>query len=320
LNLENTIPRTIYFIIGFILSGAFLYTYLLQKTQKEKAADTLPRNIDALISNIVLTVINLIYLLFIFVQVSYLFNGDNNQFLAEMTYADYAREGFHQLIMVSIINFSLIAWQSNQGKIKTPIQKLMLKSQLIILTFFTLVILSSAHKRLSLYEDAYGYTYIRFFSHYVMYFLISIGAISLYKIFDFKSSLLKYSLISLLIFYTTLNYINPDIIIAQNNIDRFASHGTLDLDYFYDSLSLDAICLLEKLENDQTTIDGGNIRFFRYEPMKNRNPETQELEDFTRPMSEAINRIYRDKNKSNPNRDSWPEFNISQYKFENQLK
>ena len=53
-----------------------------------------------------MTVLNLVYLVFCYIQISVLFMkiGDMQNF----NYASYARQGFFQLMAVSIINFIII--------------------------------------------------------------------------------------------------------------------------------------------------------------------------------------------------------------------
>lgn len=53
-----------------------------------------------------MTVLNIIYAIFCFIQISYLFT---KMTLPEgFTYAEYARQGFFELMIVTFINFAII--------------------------------------------------------------------------------------------------------------------------------------------------------------------------------------------------------------------
>ena len=90
---------TIYFI-------AILYNILEDKFCEKDVSETKPWKIDTIIGNTILTVLNLVYLVFCYIQISVLFMkiGDMQNF----NYASYARQGFFQLMAVSIINFIII--------------------------------------------------------------------------------------------------------------------------------------------------------------------------------------------------------------------
>ena len=109
--------------------------------------------------------------------------------------------------------------------------------------------LYSAHLRLKLYEEAYGYTYARIFAHTVICLLFVLFLLTLYKLWRRELSLVKAFAIAGLLAYTTLNYVNVDAMIARKNIDRYFSTGKIDLDYLQ-KLSYDAIPELTRLGAD----------------------------------------------------------------------
>ncbi len=100
----------------------------------------------------------------------------------------------------------------------------------------------SAFIRLSLYEDAYGFTTLRLYSHAFIILLAVIFSLLFYKIYqdNRESSFAFRVFISIVLFLAIMNFMNPDAIIARKNIERFEAIGKIDINYLV-SLSDDAI-------------------------------------------------------------------------------
>ena len=179
-----------------------------------------------------------------------MFGSLNNALPPDFTYAEYARRGFFELLTVTLINFSLvissIRFTRKDGKLVTRTVQI-LHSLLIICT---VVILSSAFLRMSLYEEVYGYTYLRVLTHSFMIFLFVLFVIAFYKIWNERISLLKPYIVVTLGAYMILNFANIDVLIAKNNLDRYFETGKLDTEYFR-NLSYDSIPVLVNLANDK---------------------------------------------------------------------
>lgn len=106
--------------------------------------------------------------------------------------------------------------------------------------------------RLSMYENAYGFTMDRIFAHTFMIFLIVIFAYTFIRVWLERISISHFYLIIGLIFYTTLNAINLEEIIVENNLERYQETGKIDIHYL-DSLSysgIDGLITLYEMEAD----------------------------------------------------------------------
>ncbi len=84
---------------------------------------------------------------------------------AGVTYAQYAREGFYQLLAVAFLVLAVVAVAGRRrgertGRRPTPVELL-----LGLLCLLTLVVLASALRRLGLLEDTYGFTLTRLYGH-----------------------------------------------------------------------------------------------------------------------------------------------------------
>lgn len=198
----------------------------------------------------VLSALNIVYLLFSFVQFSYLYGGGTLTLPASFTYAEYARRGFFELSAVTFINFIIVL--SCIKFIKRENSKLMTTVNVLftILIFFTMNMLFSANFKLTLYENTYGFTYLRVAVHLFMLLLFVLCLIVLAGIWTKKVPIVKSILVVSIIMYTIVNYLNVDGFIARKNIERYHSTGKIDA-YYLTSLSYEAVPYMLELRNEK---------------------------------------------------------------------
>ncbi|GII75270.1 hypothetical protein Sru01_02520 [Sphaerisporangium rufum] len=105
-----------------------------------------------------LVAVDLLFAAFVALQLTTLFGG-NRQVLrtAGLTYAEYARSGFFQLMTVSVLVLGIVAIAG----LLAGEERRVLAATLGPLCVLTLVVLVSAWHRLGLYTDAYGLTRLR---------------------------------------------------------------------------------------------------------------------------------------------------------------
>jgi hypothetical protein len=232
-------------LVGFIASlftGAYALIFM-----PSAQAEVLPLpvkktlTIGATESSIVLGSVSLLFFVFVMVQFTYLFGGSHQITGTEFTYAEYARKGFFELIAVATISLALMSAMKTWTAFRTVAQSLVFKSLSGVLIAEVVVIMISAHLRLNLYEDAYGFTVLRLLSHLFILWLAYAFTQLLYHIINEKndSNFVFQLFIGALCFLVLLNVINPDNFIAHQNIARFNSTGKIDLNYL-SSLSEDA--------------------------------------------------------------------------------
>lgn len=207
---------------------------------------------DPIIIMTMLLSVNLIYVIFTGIQFTYLFGSIGALLPEGVTYAEYARRGFFELVAVTIINVGILTSIINFTKNDNVIIARVLKILNSLLIVSTMVMLLSAHFRMSLYEKEYGYTYLRVFTHAFMIFIFVILVATLIKVWMKKFSLLKSYIVVALIAYLSINYFNVDAFIADNNIRRFeANNGKMIDIYYINSLSDDAVPYMVKLLDNQ---------------------------------------------------------------------
>ncbi|GKU80733.1 DUF4153 domain-containing protein [Niallia sp. NCCP-28] len=213
--------RVIIFCVFFILAMKTIKRKaIIVPVNKSKRGGTF----DHTIVLTVLFAVNSLYLLFTIVQFRYFFN---DVLMNGYSFSAYARRGFFELIIVSIINLLIILCVNTYAQKKI----IMLKSCMTLLTVFSLIMLLSSHLRLSLYEEAYGYTYLRLFAHSFLLLLAVAWAFTIIKIWIEKLNLIRIFIIIFLVYYCTLTITNLDGLIVKKNIERFSHTGQFDIPY-----------------------------------------------------------------------------------------
>lgn len=195
----------------------------------------------------VLALINGLFVAFVIVQFTYLFGGaDVIERTGGLTRAEYAREGFFQLVAVAGFVLALVLildWWTRPAGTPAARSTTWLQASLVALTG---IVLMSALARMRLYVDEFGLTQLRF---YALALMIWIGALliwSLITVLPGRRALFgSGAFLSLLVLVATLNIVNPDATIARINVDRYVNGGaTIDLGYLINDLSADAVPVL----------------------------------------------------------------------------
>lgn len=179
-----------------------------------------------------------------------IFFGSVSNLLPEgLTYAEYARRGFFELIVVALINTAIVLGGLNFTKISGVLSDRLFKGLNSALLISTFILLFSAHFRMSLYEEVYGYTYLRVFTHAFMVMVFFILSITLCKVWFDRITLAKWYITIGIISYVLINYINVDAFIAQRNLERYYNTGKIDV-YYLAGMSYDALPYLGVLAKE----------------------------------------------------------------------
>ena len=270
----RTIQQTIWaIIIGAVFLGAYTYIFLPKAKphfyEEEKPE---PKTLGSIESLMLLGGVNILFLFFLIIQITYLFGGNANISEFGFTYSEYARRGFFELIGVTILSF-LIVMAVDKYVYRHEGQAPWFKALSAALIIEVFVIMASAWQRLSMYEDAYGFTQARFYSHIFVIWLGLVFLFLLYKIFIDKreSRLILNMFYSALAVLAILNLLNPDAFIAKKNIALFAKSDRFDVGYVAQSLSTDAVPEAVKLlnsENEKIRTSAGYHLYWRSEEMR----------------------------------------------------
>jgi hypothetical protein len=248
---------------------------------------------DPVILITILVLINIVYTIFSVIQFTYLFGGSSFVLPSSYTYAEYARRGFFELVVVSIINFGILIFGKTFVKKDNKRIFIAIRILLNLFVIFTLILLASAFYRMLVYEQAYGFTYLRIFVQTFMIMLFFLSISNIVYIWQPGFPVIKsYFIISLTI-YIMMNFANVDVIIAENNIERYFESGQIDI-YYLKELSYDAIPGMQRfLTSDSYSSD-----------LEKEKITGEILEQFKQNKFEL------------ESQKSWQSFNISRYSAE----
>lgn len=198
----------------------------------------------------ILVLLNLVYIVFVSFQFTYFFNGMSGKIIEGYTYAKYARQGFFELVLVLLINWTVLISFLKFVHTEKRTLRIGLQSLYSLLIGMSGIILVSAFMRLTLYEEAYGFTLARVLAHVFMIYLLVIFAYTLIRIWLVKLPLLHFYVIVGIIFYTGINAVNVDQFIVNKNLERYEETGKIDLEYLRDLSAAGTLSLIELYERD----------------------------------------------------------------------
>ena len=214
--------------------------------------------------------IGLLYLFFCGIQIIYLF-GRRGSLPWNMTYAQYARQGFFQLLTVSFLNLILVL-----SCLKYFKRHRLLSGILVIISICTYIMIASAAYRMLLYVGAYSLTFLRLFVLWFLGLLSIVMAGVLILIFRPQFPLFYRCLVSVTAAYCAFAWCRPDYQIAKYNIAREGGWITPNnIDYLIQTLSADAATAIAEAKIDPCFLDSQLI------------PHSQEFTD-TAAMKAAI--------------------------------
>ena len=235
LNLGDAIGVTITFIFIFF-SAYCIMRFFSKKTINEEVVSK--RNFEPLIAITVLSIISVVYLLFSVIQIVYLFMGYGT--LPDgYTYADYAHEGFFQLVFVCIINLILVLLCRKFSR-----DNKVLKIMLTLICACTYIMIFSSAYRMILYISVYGLTFLRVYVLWALTVIMLAMTGTVILIYMEKMPFVKYSMVVLAATWIIFGYSHPDVIIAEYNINM----GTGQI-YVMEDLSDDAIPVVLKYQD-----------------------------------------------------------------------
>lgn len=192
-------------------------------------------------SAVVIGAVDLLFAVFVFVQFRYLFGGQANIATAGYTYAEYARRGFGELVAVAVLALGMILVLAQFGRREAPVQRGWFNGLSAALVGSVGAILGSALMRLLMYEDAYGFTRLRTYTHVAIIWIAVMCLAFLVLLLLGRLRLFAPACaIGLIGLAATLSVINVDGLIVRENAARMDQTGLVDTGYL-SSLSSDGV-------------------------------------------------------------------------------
>lgn len=216
------------FLALFLASG---FHFLARPTEEKSTAEYTERKRDALPFLAAAILLDAVYILFIIIQIAYLFGGAQSAAMAG-GWAEYARSGFFELVGVTVINLLFCLISSGSGRTGTRGGKLLFWADMLLLAANS-VILVSAVWRMGLYIRAFGLSLLRLMTLWAMLFIAVLTVAAAVRLtkprFRFGRVFIGFGLAAWCLFCLC----NPAGLVARYNIRAYTSGHLADLDLPY---------------------------------------------------------------------------------------
>jgi hypothetical protein len=176
--------------------------------------------LGAVEAGVALALVDLLFLAFVLVQLRYLFGGAALvEERTHLTYAQYARHGFFELVVVGALVLPLLLAVDallRRGRGERAVRTLS-----FVLVALVLVVMASALQRMRLYQQAYGLTELRLYSTGFMLWLAVVFAWLCATVLRRRRREFAIgALVSGFGAIAIVNVLNPDALIARTNVAR----------------------------------------------------------------------------------------------------
>ena len=243
---DNFIGRLITFVIVFFAIGSTMMYLLFEYPKKEKITkvkETKTRDVFTI--KLLVSVLNVIYIVFDIIQIKSLMLHSVS---TSINYAEYARQGFFELLIVSIINIAIILISKKFETKDNEKDFNYINIMNVVMLFLTIIIIVSSFLRMNIYEAAYGYTTLRILVYVTLMTETILMIPTVMYIFNSKVNIFKAYFVIILCSYVCVNFMNIDYMVARKNVDRYYANKKLDVDYLM-NFGYDNIPVLIELYN-----------------------------------------------------------------------
>ncbi|MCB2177556.1 MAG: DUF4173 domain-containing protein [Actinomycetales bacterium] len=210
--------------------------------------------------------LDLVVAAFLAVQVGGLLDGHAHVLATTgLTYAQYARAGFGQLVVATALTLVVVAVAARRAPRQTPAERRLTGAALGVLCVGTLGVVASALRRMTLYVDAFGLTRLRLLVLVAEVVLGVLLVLVLVAGVRWRAGWLPRAAVhAVVVGVVALVLANPDALIVRFDA---AAQAPLDVDYL-SGLSADAVpaaatvdeplrsCLLQLAASDPPADDG----------------------------------------------------------------
>ena len=215
---------------------------------------------------VALSALDLLFLAFVLVQVRYFFGGSALvQATTGLTYAEYARGGFFELVTVAalllpllLLMHWLIAQSGSEGE---RVFRVLAGVQILLL----FVIIASAFQRMRLYQAEYGLTEQRLYPTAFMGWLVVVSLwFAMTVLSGHRERFAFGAMVAGFLLIIVLQALNPDALIARTNLARAKAGRAFDARYAT-RLSADAVpelvaALPDLNPQDRCTVASGILK------------------------------------------------------------
>ena len=219
---------------------------------------------DALGFVLALAAVDGLYLAFLAVQSAGLFGGPEYVESLGVSYAQWARSGFFQMVGVTVLNLSLTLGSLGLARREGRAWRT-LRGLCALLAGESLVLLASAAWRMTLYVSAYGLSFKRCMTYWGMAMMALFLLMGLWKALRPEFRFCKWAFPAALAGWLLINCVPVDYLVARNQVDRYLSgeSRTVSVHYLMYSLSYDTLSQLERLDGERLVSDYTGDSYWR---------------------------------------------------------
>jgi hypothetical protein len=198
-------------VVVFVFSMLF-YSLFFNLTWGKADADLLPvrQNWKFAGPGVVIALLVAAYALFTYVQFTYLFGG---KLPVDLTYCEYARDGFSEFLAVTLINFTLLG----ASLVKSEKTRAMQLLQTLLIAA-SLIVLASACWRMLLYVTAYGLTIRRVLPLWLMVYFVFLAVVGAVRVYREETPFLRIGAFALVYWYALLVCIDWNTVMYNYNM------------------------------------------------------------------------------------------------------
>ena len=261
------------FVFSFLYSGRS-HRHVLSAKPDDMIPAAHALKIDKTVLITFLSAVNLLYLAFAFVQLAYLTGAFSAALPEGMTYAEYARSGFFELLGISLLNLALSVL-AVKATDRHGLSGRLIRIESLLLVLCSLVQWGSAIFRMKMYIDQFGLSQLRFFSTAFMFLILVLFAFIVIREFRPAFPLFKAFAIAAVVGLLLVNHANSDAVITRTNIRHYQKYGQIDTAYLR-NLSNSAVPGLLKLVD----VEDKNVSYFVAENLLSRYSDLTSEDDF----------------------------------------
>lgn len=239
---EYILRAYIIITIALFLAGIFLHAATKSRDEQHVLGEVpISPFLGFTESVIIMGSVVALFAVFVAIQFQYFIGGEKNIDFDGYTYSEYTRRGFGELVTVAVFSLLLLVLLSLFARRESIKRRRIFSGLGVGLVALVLVILVSAFQRILLYEDAYGFSRLRTYTHVFMAWLgLLLVAVILLEIIQRHRIFALAAVLASLGFVITLNVLNVDGLIVSRNVQRAIDGNELDIGYL-ESLSSDAV-------------------------------------------------------------------------------
>jgi hypothetical protein len=220
---------------GFIawVSAGYMRGFLLRMPFAETAIPVPQPRLGITDGAVALGLLNALFLAFVIVQLRYLFGGTSMiEVTPGLSYADYARRGFFELVAVSALVIPLLLLADWAVHRERPLDERVFRLSALVQLILLFAIMGSALYRMRLYQEAYGLTELRLYTTVFMGWVAVVLAWLAATILRGRRHRFAFgALVAGLVAAAALNIANPHALIVRVNAERAAAGYPYDAAY-----------------------------------------------------------------------------------------